>query len=97
MIARTKMPAIRLAAILLVAEMLVFTLWLVPKHVATSEIHDHCEICAVIHHPPTLQTGIIRSFQLSLQSDFLALPEAQLPTQEPQVETGLSRAPPSLI
>jgi hypothetical protein len=87
----------RIAAAFLIAEMLVFAFCIVPEHVSASSSHDNCEVCAVIHHPPILQTGTILSFQLSSRSDFLPLQKLQLPLQEPQVKTGPSRAPPSQV
>jgi hypothetical protein len=97
MMTRYKLSTPRIAAAILIAEMLVFAFCIVPEHVTASSSHDNCEVCAVIHHPPILQTGIIPTFQLSRQRAFLPLQKLQFPLQEPQAKTGPSRAPPSQV
>jgi hypothetical protein len=91
------MSTLRIAAAFLLAEILVFAFCIVPEHVTAPSSHDNCEVCAVIHHPPILQTEIIPSFQPSPQSAFLRLQKLQFPLQEPKAKTAPSRAPPSQV
>ncbi len=84
----------RIATAFLIAEMLFFALGVVPKHAAAHSSHETCKICALLHHPPILQTGALPPMRPTLRREFLALEETRLVLLEPRIDSGLTRAPP---
>lgn len=87
----------RVAAALLIAAMLFFALGVVPKHAAAHSSHETCKICALLHHPPILQTGALPPMRPTLRREFLALEETRLALLEPRIDSGLTRAPPTPV
>ena len=93
----SKASMLKAAAALLLAEILVFAIGVMPKHVATFSNHDSCELCALIHHPPVLETGQIAVNGLNLQISLMPAHAAEPTITEPTFQPSPSRAPPSLI
>lgn len=75
--------------------LLFFTLGIAPKHLATFSSHDTCEICALIHNPPDLQTGEDAPVRLCLNAGSIAQAAALPAIEDPIFGTDPSRAPPS--
>jgi len=87
----------RIAAALLIVEMLFFALGVLPEHAAAHSSHETCKICALLHHPPILQTGALLLIKPTLRKEFLALVDTHLALLEPRINAGLTRAPPTPV
>jgi hypothetical protein len=93
----SKASMAKIFAVLLLAEVLVFALGVMPEHISTFASHGNCEICALIHHPPALETGQTAVINLMLRSNLLSAASAEPIIAEPKFQPGPSRAPPSHI
>jgi hypothetical protein len=83
--------------VVLVVEVLVFTIGIAPLHVSAPAAHTNCHVCSLIESPPVLNATVSLAGAPADPSGLLPLLEGLPDICEPASLSRPSRAPPSLI